>query len=224
MYFSEHHKDYIKKANVTLDNGNQFLIKTERINLSESEVDKIDLLHGAVGVATELGELIKAIKENSNVLEETSDICWYMAIFDRHLIKKGFVLEMHKHYDTMFFEDTTPYLNKLILEDLLDQSKKNFIYGKEYDLTLMYNTVIGIHGCMQSIAKFFNFSIEEARDKNIAKLKQRYGDKFSTRAALNRDLGKELEILKGETKTNILTGLEELRSMEHADNTRNAVY
>ena len=39
-------------------------------------------------------------------------------------------------------------------------------------------------------------SFDEAMEKNIAKLKARYGDKFSEEAAVERDLGKERSVLE----------------------------
>jgi len=41
-------------------------------------------------------------------------------------------------------------------------------------------------------------TISEARDRNISKLKARYGEKFTETAALNRDLETERKILEGE--------------------------
>ena len=40
---------------------------------------------------------------------------------------------------------------------------------------------------------------EEVKQKNNAKLRARYGEKFSEDAAVNRDLDKEVDALKGNT-------------------------
>ena len=53
---------------------------------------------------------------------------------------------------------------------------------------------IGI--ALAAAARVLNVDVYDAMDKNIAKLKVRYGDKFSEHAALNRDLGAERVVLE----------------------------
>ncbi len=93
------------------------------------------LLHGAIGICTEAGELQDAIKKNliygkpldgTNIMEECGDILWYVAL-------------------------------------CLDAS---------------------------------GYTMEQAMERNIAKLKARFGDKFTEHAALNRDLDAERAVLE----------------------------
>lgn len=203
MYFNENHKQYIADAAVTLTSGNQYLIANthgeQPLQTSPEEKIKIDLLHATVGLATELGELLPLAKHSRdivNVKEEIGDLCWYLAIIDRFLISNGFVLEIAKYEKDLLFEEAEHGLLYLTLNKLLDQSKKNFIYGKPYELTLLFNTTMKLHGCLMTICKFYCFDIDEIRSTNIAKLKKRYGDKFSAAAALNRDVNAEREILE----------------------------
>ena len=42
----------------------------------------------------------------------------------------------------------------------------------------------------------FGFTFEEIMEKNIEKLKARYGDKFTEKSALNRDLEQERKTLE----------------------------
>lgn len=46
------------------------------------------------------------------------------------------------------------------------------------------------------LTRKFNINIEEGMDRNIAKLKKRYGDKFTNYAAMNRDLNAERKTLE----------------------------
>jgi NTP pyrophosphatase (non-canonical NTP hydrolase) len=94
-----------------------------------------DLLHGAMGVCTEGGELLDAMKKHEfygkpidwiNVKEELGDIFWYLAI-----------------------------------------------------------------GCRAA-----NISLEEVAETNIAKLKRRYPDRFTSAAAINRDISAERAVLE----------------------------
>jgi hypothetical protein len=43
----------------------------------------------------------------------------------------------------------------------------------------------------------YNTNVSDILDKNIAKLKARYGEKFSSERAINRDLETERTILEG---------------------------
>jgi hypothetical protein len=43
----------------------------------------------------------------------------------------------------------------------------------------------------------YNLNIEEVWEKNIEKLRARYGEKFSSERAINRDLETERTILEG---------------------------
>lgn len=81
--------------------------------------------------------------------------------------------------------------------ELADMLKKHVIYGKVLD---QVNVLEEIGDCswyqalaMTAIKK----TLEECMEKNIAKLKARYGDKFTQHAALNRDLDKERDVLEG---------------------------
>lgn len=94
------------------------------------------LLHGAIGMATETGELQDMIKKHliygkpldgTNVLEECGDVLWYVAL--------------------------------------------------------------ALDSC--------GFTMDQAMEKNIAKLKARYGGEFTEAKALNRDHGIEREVLEG---------------------------
>jgi len=69
-------------------------LRTERKDLTEpikllSAPPTVRLLHAALGLATETGELCDAIKravyygrelDRTNVIEELGDLCWYLAL------------------------------------------------------------------------------------------------------------------------------------------------
>ena len=86
--------------------------------------------------------------------------------------------------------------------EILDMVKKHIFYGADLDLVNLEEE-LGDSNFYQSLAihaarmKDYYTSWEQICDKNIEKLRARYGDKFSEDAALNRDLNKEREILEG---------------------------
>lgn len=80
--------------------------------------------------------------------------------------------------------------------EFIDQLKKHIFYGKPLDKVNLKEELgdmlfyIGI--AMDELGTDF----DTEQRKNIAKLKARYGDKFSSEAAINRDLDTEREILE----------------------------
>lgn len=80
--------------------------------------------------------------------------------------------------------------------ELADALKKHIIYGKQLDtINVMEETgdltwyeAIALHAC--------KYTFEEAMERNIAKLKKRFGEKFSEVNALVRDLTGERATLE----------------------------
>jgi NTP pyrophosphatase (non-canonical NTP hydrolase) len=82
--------------------------------------------------------------------------------------------------------------------EALDMLKKHLMYGKPLDKT---NAVEEIGDCMWYMAVALDtlgVSFEEVMDRNIAKLKKRFGGKFTSEAAINRDVSAERKILEGQ--------------------------
>jgi NTP pyrophosphatase (non-canonical NTP hydrolase) len=84
--------------------------------------------------------------------------------------------------------------------ELQDMLKKHIMYGKPFDAvnvmeecsdTLWY-IALALDAC--------GYTMEAAMERNIAKLKARYGDKFNQAGALSRDLETERTVLEGGTK------------------------
>lgn len=85
--------------------------------------------------------------------------------------------------------------------ELLDVLKKHIYYGKPIDMVNI-NEELGDSNWYQSLMihslrmKGYHTSWESIWEKNIEKLKARYGNKFSSEAAINRDLDSERKILE----------------------------
>lgn len=81
--------------------------------------------------------------------------------------------------------------------ELQDMVKKHLIYRKPFDQVnvleecgdVMWYIAVALDAC--------GYTMEEAMERNIAKLKARFGDKFSQESALNRDLKTERSVLEG---------------------------
>lgn len=165
-------------------------IKTESID--NFKVDEPRLLHAALGIQTEITELMMAT-DGVNFKEELGDILWYVAVFcDRFQVR---------------FEDLTPLADMETVEDdpfkaafyfageLIDQMKRMCFYGQEMSESYLGICVASVVACVEVFAADLNLTMDEIKEANIAKLRRRFGEKFSEAAALNRDLAAEEEAL-----------------------------
>lgn len=123
-------EEYMKNALVTEPVDKDIVIS--RLSTTES----IRLLHASMGIGSESGEILDAVKryifygkpvDRVNIIEEAGDALWYLAV----------------------------------------------------------------------LLKGVDSSFDEAMERNIAKLRARFGDKFTEAQALNRDLNKERVALEG---------------------------
>ena len=161
-------------------------------------------LHAVMGLATEIEELLdnyanEDAMDTTNVLEELSDCLWYLAI-------------LHREYpDITRYEDTTVHvkrekpfncvldLNKSVLK-LMDYMKKKIFYNKPIAEESFNNLVLLVETDIHWLAEYYNIKVEDICQVNIDKLKARYGDKFTSDKAINRDLDTERNILEGGTE------------------------
>lgn len=80
--------------------------------------------------------------------------------------------------------------------EVLDALKKTLFYGKPFDLVNMKEELGDILWYFARLCKAFDFSFEDIQETNIAKLKARYGEKFSEEKAITRDLTAERTVLE----------------------------
>ena len=80
--------------------------------------------------------------------------------------------------------------------ELLDALKKHIFYGKELDTINLGEEIGDMFWYCAIIADELGFNFDEIMEKNITKLKARYGEKFTEMAANCRDLKVEREILE----------------------------
>jgi NTP pyrophosphatase (non-canonical NTP hydrolase) len=177
-------------------NWESYLIESKRTLINKGLADNI--VHGAIGIATEIGELKEAF-DSVNRKEELGDIFWYVAIFWRELelpwnspwiLEKDLNLEINSYTESL---NSLDYYSK----HLLDQAKRVKFYSMDiskFKIELLYE----ISKVIAKIIDRSEFDFENILEINIAKLRQRFPEKFTSEKALNRDLNKEREILSGE--------------------------
>ena len=164
----------------------------------EDEKDQ-KVLHAVIGILTEVEELLdNHLTENFdpvNVGEEVGDLLWYLSILGR---------EYQLQYPQIIVKDKNPEPMSLVLKitkytcKLLDMLKKKIYYNKPIDEVSFKNTATIIMLNISDYMNCYDLNTEEIFDINIQKLKARYGDKFSSERAINRDLETERKILSKE--------------------------
>jgi len=154
-----------------------------------------NLLHGVVGILTELEELMDW-NDEVNKKEEVADVFWYIALLDREL---NLQLQIPKLNDNNFFQLKN---ETLILQTIksscsaLDHLKKKLFYNKQIDIEKLSKNVSYIFETMCIFCLLNKIDIEKILESNINKLRARFGDKFTSERALNRDIKLERTILE----------------------------
>jgi len=181
-------------------NWNEYLELSEKTLSTQFNCDEKEqkVLHAVIGILTEVEELldnhIGETQDFTNILEEAGDITWYLAIIGR---------EYQLDYPQLLVRTKNEDPMKLVLKiikntcKLLDMMKKKIYYNKPIDENL-FKTIT--HVVMLDLSDYMNvydINIQNSFDINIAKLKARYGEKFSSERAINRDLETERNILEG---------------------------
>lgn len=80
--------------------------------------------------------------------------------------------------------------------EFLDALKKHIFYGKNLDTVNLGEEMGDIFWYCAIVADELGLDFSQVMETNIAKLKARYGDKFTEQAAQHRDLKTEREILE----------------------------
>lgn len=155
------------------------------------------LLHATIGILTEMEEILDNYSEIKvldpvNILEEIGDVTWYLAILGREydlILPKSNIKSENP-------EKTIMSLIKKTLK-ILDFLKKKLYYNKEIDDDLFIEITNSILLDTIEYMNYYEIDIHKSFDINIEKLKERYGDKFTSDKAINRNLEKERQILEG---------------------------
>jgi NTP pyrophosphatase (non-canonical NTP hydrolase) len=75
--------------------------------------------------------------------------------------------------------------------EIADALKKHLIYGRELDLINLVEESGDVSWYQALMLTALKKTMTEAFEKNIAKLRQRFGDAFSEAKAINRDINAE---------------------------------
>lgn len=183
-------------------NWNEYLVMSEKTLSTEFHCDSKDqkLLHAVIGILTEIEELLEnhdgqKTPDEIGRNEEIIDVLWYCAIISRE-----YNVDYPQIITSTKNQDPEGLIMRVIKNTckLLDMIKKKLFYNKPIDenyfKTIFHLILLGI----SDYANCYDINLEESFETNIEKLKARYGDKFSSEKAINRDLDLERKILSKE--------------------------
>lgn len=177
------------------------------INRMEESVGQFiyrDMLHAAIGMVTEAGELLEAFNGDGpldlvNLDEEAGDFLWYLAIYAeaRHTTFD----RLTEAYDPPLFErpreNFTIALQLMILSArVLDTFKKSLFYGKPVNFSTADAIVAACLMMIESYAKSRATTVTALAERNLRKLRTRFPEKFDDQRALFRNLDAERETLE----------------------------
>ena len=141
-------------------------------------------------------DLIVDVNKQGSVAEESADIFWYISILFRELNIRNYNYDPSKDFKINNPFNTLLSFTKVSLK-FLDLLKKKIYYNKEIPNDVMIDYSIKMHSLLKYFCSQYNTDVDTILEKNILKLKSRYGEKFSSERAINRDLETERTILEG---------------------------
>lgn len=163
------------------------LAKSGQDILESLTPEDCDMTHMFGCVMGEAAELFEAFDEpghtRNEIIEELGDFEFYMA-------KVRDILKINRHNKTgeKYLGSTKEHLIQIMILSghLWDVAKKVVIYRQKIDEHRALLIVNEIEAHLNSIYSAMNYDIEEVLEANYAKLEQRYGSKYSDKAAQQR--------------------------------------
>lgn len=121
--------------------------------------------------------------------------------------KSGYTIEQYSKDAARTFLSTDDHEKDILhclmglqteVGELCDAYKKHFFYGKELDITNVSEELADTLWYMTNLARLEKVDFVQSMKNNIAKLKVRFPNKFTTENALERNLDSEREALEQE--------------------------
>lgn len=160
---------------------------------------KADMLHAAVGIAGEAGEILKALTninfesfdekattgltedEVTNLKEEIGDHVFYetalrQAIDMSELVYRGGTIykleaEIEKNWDNpRYVLRRLGYHHAVLASDILDMAKKSVMYNKELDILQIIGLMLEDAWVISTMIRAFGSTMDEIREGNMKKL------------------------------------------------------
>lgn len=149
-----------------------------------------DLIHAVLGLHDEIFEIQESLDQDNltHTLEEVGDFCWFLALAGHALGHDPFLAPIPDNLDAMPTLQTS-------LAFITSAVKKAYAYGAPLP-------VDALREALDQLAAGTRYSaldmggLDAILEANIAKLRTRYPDKFTTDHALNRNTDAEMEAVQ----------------------------
>jgi NTP pyrophosphatase (non-canonical NTP hydrolase) len=170
-----------------------------------------DIRHAVMGFITESAELVDAMKKQHaygkpldfvNLREEVGDIMWYLPLMCRGLgialrdLAGADLFDDYKESSWCAERHESDALAFMLVRTAAMATERQANHG------LAAAVILSV---INRLARPIGATLEQIATLNIAKLQKRYPDKFTTEAALNRDIDAERKVLEGEPKDTLTT-------------------
>ena len=144
------------------------------------------LLHGVLGLSTEIAEIVEDSSNLENVLQEIGDVMWYCNLICSGLGVDLFNLGSYEVNPQSLLTDLVSYMGTAC-----DCIKRHLYYSVPLDEDRLIQSIAKIQSIMKSLS---GGRLEECLFMNIEKLKVRYPEKFDAEKANARNLDAEKKI------------------------------
>lgn len=177
----------------------QLALRTEARNPEHTQADR--WIHGVLGFVTEHQEFFAA-RDSVETVEEFGDLMWYVVLLaDVAHVDLAEVMESIETPNDL--HDALTLTFETWLARCADTGKRWKYYNIPPSESALKETVTQLFLYARTfwfMRGSYGSDTSEALDRNIAKLKARYPEKFTTEAAANRDLAAERVALEGGDK------------------------
>lgn len=175
----------------------------------QATVDQ-DLIHAALGIVSDTGELIECLAnhqvagkelDRTNLIEECGDVLWFCNLASGSL--GASLSNLHLRSVETLAEHGTANIPEVQLwlvvsaARIADHIKASTIYKKPLETSEVERELGAIVRNIEIIAAAWDISLGEIMEANIAKLQARYGAKFDAARALLRNAMAEREAING---------------------------
>ena len=154
--------------------------------------EKAHLLHMAVGMSGEAGELLDGMRltpesthlDVVNIVEELGDLEFYL-----EGLRQAVGIAPASNEPTQKYKGSMDFATNIVCEvsNVLDIVKKNVIYCKELDMVKMVATLTQLETELEYFRQSVRISREETLEANIQKLSVRYASgQYSNKEAHDR--------------------------------------
>lgn len=146
------------------------------------------LIHAALGMAGELGEILTST-DDDNLVEELGDYLWYFCLF---MFATNADIEDYE-FESLFIEDLeVDFVN--YTATIVDQVKRHVYYHTDFNRVKLEEALRHVLKCVSMYASECSVSINKIMELNIKKLMVRYPDQYCSRRAVERDTKKESKV------------------------------